>query len=162
MTRKHLTLTVALLSGMGLATPAFAQTAEQQQAQLEAQEAREAAAEATEDALDAQAAAATADVVSDVAPTSAAAAISADVAALDALVEQARRGRGDWSAPSRLARWARVRKSENALAAHAFSGIDRLYRSENPAAVLLRGRMLGMAGGLPPLKRALWRRAAGL
>ena len=85
-----------------------------------------------------------------------------DVAALDALVEQARRGRGDWSAPSRLARWARVRKSENALAAHAFSGIDRLYRSENPAAVLLRGRMLGMAGGLPPLKRALWRRAAGL
>ena len=86
-----------------------------------------------------------------------------DVAALDALVETARRSRGDWSAaPSRLARWARVRKSENALAAHAFSGIDRLYRSENPAAVLLRGRMLGMAGGLPPLKRALWRRAAGL
>ena len=85
-----------------------------------------------------------------------------DVAALDALVVQALRGRGDWSAAARLARWARTRKSENALAARAFSGIDRLYRSENPAAVLLRGRMLGLAGALPPLKRALWRKAAGL
>ena len=84
-----------------------------------------------------------------------------DVAALRALVAGAQRSRADWTAPSRLARWARLRNSENALAAHAFSGIDRLYRSENPAAVLLRGPMLGLAGSLPPLTRALWRKAAG-
>ena len=85
-----------------------------------------------------------------------------DVSALRATVLQAQRARRDWAAPERLARWARGRKSENALAAHAFSGIDRLYRSENPAAVLLRGPMLGLAGRLPPLGRALWRKAAGV
>ena len=80
MTRKHLTLTVALLSGLGLASPAFAQTAEQQKAQLEAEQARAAAAEATADALDAQSAAATANAVSNLVPTSATAAVTADVA----------------------------------------------------------------------------------
>ena len=80
MTRKHLTLTVALLSGLGLATPAFAQTAEQQQAQLDAEDAGDVAAEATADALDAQAAAATADAVAD-ATVSTGAEVSADVAA---------------------------------------------------------------------------------
>ncbi|TAK39368.1 MAG: hypothetical protein EPO30_03440 [Lysobacteraceae bacterium] len=79
MTRKHLTLTVALLSGLGLATPAFAQTAEQQKAQIEAEAAADAATEATADALDAQAAAATADVVAD-ATIDATAEVTADVA----------------------------------------------------------------------------------
>ncbi len=85
-----------------------------------------------------------------------------DVAALRDSVAAALRMRGDWAAPSRLARWARQRRSEDSIAAHAFSGIDRLFRSANPAAVLLRGPMLGVAGKLPPLTRALWRKAAGL
>jgi 2-octaprenyl-3-methyl-6-methoxy-1,4-benzoquinol hydroxylase len=84
-----------------------------------------------------------------------------DVAALRAMVADSRRNGADWAAPSRIERWARARKSENAVAAHAFSGIDRLYRSTNPAAVLLRGPMLGLAGRLPPLRHALWRKAAG-
>lgn len=79
MTRKHLTLTVAMLSALGLAAPAYAQTAEQQKAQLEAQDAREAAAEATADALDAQAAAATVEAAAD-ASIDADAELSAEVA----------------------------------------------------------------------------------
>ena len=79
MSRKHLTLPVALLAGLGLAAPVYAQTAEQQQAQLEAEDARAAAAEATADALDAQAAATTADAVAD-ATIGVDAEVSADVA----------------------------------------------------------------------------------
>lgn len=85
-----------------------------------------------------------------------------DVAALRAMVEAAQRSRGDWASPARLARWARGRKSENALAAHAFEGIDRLYRSDGFAATLLRGPLLGLAGKLPPVTHLLWKRAAGL
>lgn len=85
-----------------------------------------------------------------------------DVAALRTMVESARQGGGDWAAGSRLARWARERRSEAAVAAHAFEAIHRAYTSERPAAVLLRGPLLGLAGRLPPVTHALWRRAAGL
>jgi 2-octaprenyl-3-methyl-6-methoxy-1,4-benzoquinol hydroxylase len=85
-----------------------------------------------------------------------------DVAALRDGILAARRARRDWDAPSRLSRWARARKSENALAAHAFDGINRLYGSDGMAATLLRGPLLGLAGRLPPVTQRLWRRAAGL
>jgi 2-octaprenyl-3-methyl-6-methoxy-1,4-benzoquinol hydroxylase len=85
-----------------------------------------------------------------------------DVAALRDGILAAQRARRDWDAPSRLSRWARARKSENALAAHAFDGINRLYGSDGMAATLLRGPLLGLAGRLPPVTQRLWRRAAGL
>jgi 2-octaprenyl-3-methyl-6-methoxy-1,4-benzoquinol hydroxylase len=85
-----------------------------------------------------------------------------DVAALRDGVLAAQRARRDWSAPARLSRWARARKSENALAAHAFDGINRLYGSDGVAATLLRGPLLGLAGRLPPVTQRLWRHAAGL
>ena len=85
-----------------------------------------------------------------------------DVAALRDGIIAAQRARRAWDAPSRLARWARARKSENALAAHAFDGINRLYGSNGVAATLLRGPLLGLAGRLPPMTQRLWRRAAGL
>lgn len=85
-----------------------------------------------------------------------------DIAALRDSIADARSTRRDWHAPSRLARWARERKSENALAAHAFDGISRLYASDDVAATLLRGPLLGLAGRLPPVTQRLWRRAAGL
>jgi 2-octaprenyl-3-methyl-6-methoxy-1,4-benzoquinol hydroxylase len=85
-----------------------------------------------------------------------------DVAALRDGVLAAQRARRDWSAPARLSRWARARKSENALAAHAFDGINRLYGSDGMAATLLRGPLLGLAGRLPPVTQRLWRHAAGL
>ena len=84
-----------------------------------------------------------------------------DVAALREVVETAQRRRIAWDAPQRLARWARTRRSENAVAAHAFEGINRLFSNDAVAAALLRGHLLGVAGRLPPLVDAFWRRAAG-
>jgi 3-demethoxyubiquinol 3-hydroxylase len=84
-----------------------------------------------------------------------------DVAALRDTVAATRQARADWTAPHRLARWARARKSENAMAAHAFDGINRLFSNDALAATLLRGPLLGVAGRLPPLANALWRRASG-
>ena len=84
-----------------------------------------------------------------------------DVAALRALVADARGRRVDWDSPHRLARWARTRRSENAVAAHAFEGINRLFSNDGVASTLLRGHLLGIAGRLPPVVDALWRRAAG-
>ena len=85
-----------------------------------------------------------------------------DVAGLRDMIVAARQRRADWSSPHRLARWARTRKSENTLAAHAFDGINRLFSSDGMHRTLLRGPLLGLAGKLPPLTTALWRRAAGL
>ncbi len=84
-----------------------------------------------------------------------------DVAALDESVRDAHARGKDWTSAPRLARWARTRKSENAVAAHAFESIHRLFTSDGVATTLLRGPLLGAAGRLPPLAAALWRRAAG-
>ncbi|HRP72733.1 MAG TPA: FAD-dependent monooxygenase [Luteimonas sp.] len=85
-----------------------------------------------------------------------------DVSTLRDAVRDARQRRVDWDAPHRLARWARARRSENALAAHAFSGINRLFSNDDMAATLVRGHLLGLAGRMPPLVNAFWRRAAGV
>mgnify|MGYP003295931840 CR=1 FL=1 len=84
-----------------------------------------------------------------------------DIAALRDSVVAARASRLDWSAPDRLARWARSRKSDNAMAAHAFDGINRIFGSDAVALTLLRGPLLGLAGRMPPLAHLLWRRASG-
>jgi 2-octaprenyl-3-methyl-6-methoxy-1,4-benzoquinol hydroxylase len=80
-----------------------------------------------------------------------------DVAALRDLVRAA-----DIASPQRLARWARTRKSENAVNALAFEAINRAYSNDALWPTLLRGHALGIAGKLPPLSHALWRHAAGL
>lgn len=85
-----------------------------------------------------------------------------DVSALRDAVLEARERRADWHSPRRLARWARMRRSENAVAAHVFDGINRVFSNDALPATLLRGHLLGLAGRLPPLTAALWRRAAGL
>ena len=85
-----------------------------------------------------------------------------DVDALDALVRECQSRRVDVAAPHRLARWARTRRSENAAAAHAFGAINALFSNDAMGATLLRGPLLGLAGRLPPVAHALWRRAAGL
>ena len=85
-----------------------------------------------------------------------------DVAGLRDMIVAAQRRRADWSSPHRLARWARTRKSENTLAAYAFDGINRMFSSNGMHRTLLRGPLLGLAGKLPPLTTALWRRAAGV
>lgn len=83
-----------------------------------------------------------------------------DVAALAEAIGVPRRG--DPFAPHRLLRWARERRSENAVAAHAFDGINRLYSGDGMVQTLLRGGLLGMAGRVPPVAAFLWRRASGL
>jgi 2-octaprenyl-3-methyl-6-methoxy-1,4-benzoquinol hydroxylase len=85
-----------------------------------------------------------------------------DVAALDALVRDAQERRADFAAPHRLARWARTRRSENAASAHAFGAINAMFSNDAVGATLLRGRLLGLAGKLPPVAHALWRRAEGV
>ena len=85
-----------------------------------------------------------------------------DVAALRDSVAAALARRQRWDTPQRIERWARTRRSEATMAARTFDGINRAYTSDSPAAVLLRGHALGLAGRLPPVAGALWRRAAGL
>jgi 2-octaprenyl-3-methyl-6-methoxy-1,4-benzoquinol hydroxylase len=84
-----------------------------------------------------------------------------DVAALRELVLDTQGTRSDWASGQRLARWARTRRSENAVAAYTFEGLQRLFGDEGLAPTLLRGPLLGLAGRLPPLAHLLWRRASG-
>ncbi|MCM2335714.1 MAG: FAD-dependent oxidoreductase [Pseudomonas sp.] len=83
-----------------------------------------------------------------------------DVAALRALARD-RRGR-DLGAVRPLGRWARERRSENAVAAYAFDGLNRLFSNDAVLPTLLRGPLLGAVGRVPPLNHAFWRHAAGL
>ncbi|PPJ41911.1 MULTISPECIES: UbiH/UbiF family hydroxylase [unclassified Pseudoxanthomonas] len=84
-----------------------------------------------------------------------------DVAALRDGIRAASAKRADWDASHRLERWARQRHSENATAAHAFDGINRLFSNDEMHLTLLRGPLLGLAGKLPPLVDFFWRHAAG-
>ncbi|QSX79774.1 FAD-dependent oxidoreductase [Agrilutibacter solisilvae] len=68
----------------------------------------------------------------------------------------------DPGAPAPLARWARGRRSENALAAYSFDGLNRLFSNDALLPTLLRGHALGLVGRLAPLRHAFWKRAAGL
>ncbi|MGQ4660094.1 FAD-dependent oxidoreductase [Lysobacter sp. F6437] len=85
-----------------------------------------------------------------------------DVAMLRTRLADAGRRDGDVGRPERLQRWARQCRSDNAVAAHAFDGLNRLFSNDAMVPTLLRGPLLGLAGRLPPLTQALWRRAAGV
>ncbi|MDR1075404.1 MAG: UbiH/UbiF family hydroxylase [Xanthomonadaceae bacterium] len=85
-----------------------------------------------------------------------------DVAGLRRGIVDAQSRRVDWTAPHRLQRWARERRSDNTIAAYSFDAINRVFSNQETHLSLLRGPLLGLAGKLPPLTRALWRRAAGL
>jgi len=85
-----------------------------------------------------------------------------DVTALRGVVHDAAHHGSDFASPHRLARWARTRRSENALGAHAFEALNLAYSNGGLLPTLLRGPALGMVGKLPPVTRALWRHAAGL
>lgn len=84
-----------------------------------------------------------------------------DVAALVESIDRASVRGLDWASPGRLQRWARRRASENAMAALAFDGINRLFSNERPLPTLLRGGLLRAASAVPGLGHALWMRAAG-
>lgn len=85
-----------------------------------------------------------------------------DVAALREQVCEALANDRDFSAPHRLERWARMRASENALAAYSFETINRIFSNDALLPTLLRGPLLGLAGKLPPALQFFWKRAAGV
>lgn len=85
-----------------------------------------------------------------------------DVSALRDAVADAQSRKVDWSAPHRLQRWARARRSDATASAHAFSLINRVFSNDALAPTLLRGHALGLVGRIAPLNRALWRHAAGV
>jgi 3-demethoxyubiquinol 3-hydroxylase len=85
-----------------------------------------------------------------------------DVAALRAMLRRQRAAARDPGASPALARWARERRSENAIAAYSFDTLNRLFSNDHVLATLARGPLLGLAGKLPPLRHALWKHAAGL
>ena len=84
-----------------------------------------------------------------------------DIAGLRDAIRDAQAKRADWSAPHRLARWSRQRRSENTAAAYTFDTINRVFSNDDMHATLLRGGVLGLAGRLPPLVNAFWRHASG-
>ncbi|MCL6620190.1 MAG: FAD-dependent oxidoreductase [Thermomonas hydrothermalis] len=85
-----------------------------------------------------------------------------DVAALKSLLAEAQARDAGALSLARLARWARQRRSENAVGAYAFETINRVFSNDALLPTLLRGPALGLVGRLPPLVHALWRHAAGV
>lgn len=85
-----------------------------------------------------------------------------DVAALRAVLQRQRAAGRDPGAAAPLSRWARERRSENAVAAYSFDGLNRLFSNDHLLATLVRGPLLGLVGKLPPLRHAFWRHAAGV
>lgn len=61
----------------------------------------------------------------------------------------------------RLARYARRQRSDNALAAWSFDGLNRLFSNADPLPTLLRGSALGAVGRIAPLRQMFARRALG-
>ena len=84
-----------------------------------------------------------------------------DVAELLALIDAAQAKGQPPITASRLRRYERARRSENALAAHAFDALNRLFSNDAPVPVLLRGPALGLVDRLAPLKHFFMRHAIG-
>ncbi len=84
-----------------------------------------------------------------------------DAMELVTVLSHARDAGRDLAAPASLRRYERVRRSENALAAGAFDGINRLFSNEAFLPALLRGPVLGLVNRMTPLKRVFARHAMG-
>ena len=84
-----------------------------------------------------------------------------DVAALRALWRRAGET-ADFAAPHRLARWERVRRSENTVAAYSFEAINRFFSNDALVPTLVRGPLLGLVGRAGGLGRFFARRAGGI
>jgi 2-octaprenyl-3-methyl-6-methoxy-1,4-benzoquinol hydroxylase len=85
-----------------------------------------------------------------------------DVVALRCALAEGKSADRDFAAAHRLDRWARDRRSENAVAAYSFEAINRLFSNDAMLPTLLRGHALALAGRIAPLGQFLLRRAAGL
>ena len=84
-----------------------------------------------------------------------------DVAELAAALTSAKNAKRDFASEYTLRRFERRRRSDNALAAHAFDAIQRGFGSDSEALAALRGAGLATVERFAPLKRFFARRAAG-
>lgn len=85
-----------------------------------------------------------------------------DVAELrDTLVRARGQGR-DIGAPDVLRRYARRRRSSDALDALGFDALARIYAWQSPPLVAARGLGIGLLNRVSPLKRLIGRHAAGV
>lgn len=85
-----------------------------------------------------------------------------DVSGLQAVFREAKNKGRALASASQLARWARQRRSDNALGAYSFEAINTVFSNDAFLPTLLRGHALGALNRLPPVVRALWRHAAGV
>lgn len=83
-----------------------------------------------------------------------------DARELLALSEEAQQRDQPLHSPRLLDRYARRRRSENALAAQGFDALNRLFSNDALLPTLLRGHALGLAGAIAPLRRLWVRRAS--
>jgi 2-octaprenyl-3-methyl-6-methoxy-1,4-benzoquinol hydroxylase/2-octaprenylphenol hydroxylase len=84
-----------------------------------------------------------------------------DAAELAAVLVAAREAKRDFAAESTLRQFERSRRSDNALAAHAFDAIQRTFASAAMPLAALRGAGLAAANRFAPLKNFFAARAAG-
>ncbi|MDR3389486.1 MAG: UbiH/UbiF/VisC/COQ6 family ubiquinone biosynthesis hydroxylase [Rudaea sp.] len=84
-----------------------------------------------------------------------------DAVELAVVLVDARDAKRDFSAESTLRQFERGRRSDNALAAHAFDAIQRTFASELVPLAGLRGAALAAVNRIGPLKNFLAARAAG-
>jgi 3-demethoxyubiquinol 3-hydroxylase len=85
-----------------------------------------------------------------------------DAIVLTEALAAARDAGRDFAAASTLRRYERARRSDNALAARAFDGLNRLFSNDALLPTLLRGPALGLVDRLGPIKRLLAAHAAGI
>jgi ubiquinone biosynthesis UbiH/UbiF/VisC/COQ6 family hydroxylase len=88
---------------------------------------------------------------------------AAELAAALIAARDAKRADVTWdvAAESTLRRFERRRRSDNALSAHSFDAIQRLFGSDSMALAALRGAGLGLVDRIAPLKQMFARHAAG-
>ncbi|HXD83829.1 MAG TPA: UbiH/UbiF/VisC/COQ6 family ubiquinone biosynthesis hydroxylase [Rudaea sp.] len=84
-----------------------------------------------------------------------------DVDELGAALIEARDAKRDFASESVLRRYERRRRSDNALSAHAFDAIQRVFGSDAMPLAALRGVGLAIVDKIAPLKHAFARHAAG-
>jgi 2-octaprenyl-3-methyl-6-methoxy-1,4-benzoquinol hydroxylase/2-octaprenylphenol hydroxylase len=84
-----------------------------------------------------------------------------DVAELRDVLVAARDAKRDFAAEAVLRRYERRRRSDNALSAHAFDAIQRVFGSDSMPVAALRGAGLSIVDKLAPLKHLFAQHAAG-
>ncbi len=78
-----------------------------------------------------------------------------DVAALQSFIGGARQRGDDVGDAALLARYARARQADNAIAGHAFGALQHLFASRSPLLALARGFGMNLVNRATPLKRLL-------